>query len=150
MAIHLLLIDDSPSDRHIQSILLESGLDDFDIQITAIEQPLPNIEDYKNFDGVIIDYDLIIIKGLELAKEISEKLPNLPLVIYTGMELFYSEFTGAERKGVSYVLSKNKSFDTLNKMHAFCRDILRVKKALGRRRSIRVEGENLEHLRSGK
>lgn len=135
--INLLMVDDSRIDRLAQAMFLKDGLEEFDISIQTVDQPLPLTEQYAQYDGLILDYDLVTIKGMTLARRIHEKLPGLPMVILTGMELWHEDFRGHEQHGVIHVLSKNDPAASLVKMVAFCREIVRIKAQLGRRKKLR-------------
>jgi len=135
--INLLMVDDSRIDRLAQVMLFKDGLADFDLHITTVPQPLGTIEEYAQFDGLILDYDLLVVKGMALAKRIHAELPTMPIVIYTGMELWHSDFVGHEQHGVIHVMSKNDPATALIKMMAFCREIARMKSQLGRRAKLR-------------
>lgn len=136
MSVTLLLIDDSDLERRLQSALIVDGLKDLDVQVVTASKPLKSMQDYAAYDGIVLEYDLIVTKGIVLLRAIHEALPDIPVVIYTGMETWHTDLVNAEQYGASYVLSKNKPADALNKLRAFVRDIKRLKKVAGRRRSI--------------
>jgi CheY-like chemotaxis protein len=70
----------------------------------------------EDFDMLVTDFRMEGMNGLELAKKVREKTPNIPIIIVTG----YSDLDG--NKDVT-VLSKENLFPTLlEKIKAFLGD----------------------------
>lgn len=55
-------------------------------QIASVEDPerALSILEFTNFDLIITDYDLPMISGLELLKQIKKDFPDIPVIFYTG------------------------------------------------------------------
>ena len=72
--------------------------------------------DQEDFDMLVTDFRMEGMNGLELAKKVREKTPNIPIIIVTG----YSDLDG--NKDVT-VLSKENLFPTLlDKIKVFLGD----------------------------
>lgn len=77
----LLHVDDDPAFRDLFAILFSRWFD-----ITAAAEPGAALEALKHavFDGVVLDYDLPGMTGLELFEQVREGFPALPVFFYTG------------------------------------------------------------------
>ena len=89
MTIRLLLIDDSPLDRELFIALMTGDGDTPWLRNVVYDQtskPLDNLEDYRKYDGVILDYNLRgPMTGYEVAKQINGFDWHIPIVILTGL-----------------------------------------------------------------
>jgi len=83
--IHVLLVEDSPSDARLQRHRF-SRLDPSEWQLHHVERLADAIESCTNFpiDVVLLDLNLPDADGLETVTEFREAIPHLPIVVLTG------------------------------------------------------------------
>ncbi|MFA9376618.1 MAG: response regulator [Lachnotalea sp.] len=81
--IKVLVVDDSPKVLR----LLEKGLKSFGYQVRAINNPHTALEEMKSdtFDIVISDDSMREMNGIQLAMNVKQKNPQMPIIIVTGM-----------------------------------------------------------------
>lgn len=83
--IHVLLVEDSPSDARLQRHRF-SRLDPTEWQLHHVERLADAIESCANLpiDVVLLDLNLPDADGLETVTEFREAIPHLPIVVLTG------------------------------------------------------------------
>lgn len=103
----ILIADDSPAIRKALRRLLEAG---HPWQITEVEDGQAAISKALQLrpDLVILDLAMPVSDGLTAAREISQALPEIPIVMYT-MHRTQSLELAAQKLGVRKMLSKVQS-----------------------------------------
>ena len=81
--IKILHLDDSPDEGEIIADFFGAVAD---VDIAFINQPFQDPRDYLNYDGVIIDYLLGPMKGIDVSTQIHSLDWRLPVAILTGMD----------------------------------------------------------------
>lgn len=141
MNVRLVMIDDSDIDLKLKKAYFEEALKPFDVSIDTFTAPLATYGDYEAYDGIIMDYDLGgTLKGLEVCRQIHAHLPEMMMVLHTGMVNWFPEFAGVQLCGISHVLDKNRDDKAAWVLYDFVRVIVRIKTALGRRSSVQRLG----------
>lgn len=81
----LLLIDDRLEDREMYKALLAEGEPSFlrDVDLMTVDRP-PDLDFYQLIHGVILDQNMTHTTGVEEARRIRARYPNLPLILMTG------------------------------------------------------------------
>lgn len=78
----LLLVDDEDGDAELFSRAV--GRIDPRVDCTHHLRPLASIEDYAEYDGVIMDRIMPGVDGLALAIAIADRYPAMPVMLLTG------------------------------------------------------------------
>jgi CheY-like chemotaxis protein len=88
-SIRLLLVDDSRADRALFVALLAGDPDHpwlRDVDIVAVDKPLDQVEQYAEYDGVLLDLSLGGgLTGLDIARQIHQFDWRIPTMVITGM-----------------------------------------------------------------
>lgn len=109
---HILYIDDEPALRTVA----RRGLERMGYRVTAHSSGERAIEVFLaspgDFDAVVTDHLMPTVSGLDLARAISQRRPELPIVLFTGFVDHLAEQEIAET-GVCEVLSKPTSIKIL-------------------------------------
>ena len=86
MPIHLLLVEDNPSDALLLQHLLDSQYPgQYTIATTETLGEAKAIIAREAFDAVLLDLSLPDAQGLETIGRLAEAAPNLPIVVLTGL-----------------------------------------------------------------
>lgn len=109
MTIRLLVVDDSRVDRELfMALMLGDGKSSWlrDVTFTLVAGPLPDPQDYRAYDGVILDYHLSSgVTGMELASMIHQMDWRIPVMLMTGSAP--DELPGDLHDYVDYVTFKD-------------------------------------------
>jgi CheY-like chemotaxis protein len=104
---HILFVDDEKA----LALLGEDLLSEFGYQVTCAYSGEEALELYEQsqvaFDLVITDESMPGISGIELAQEIYQHTPDLPIILCTGYSLSTEE-AGMEKTNIVDVLAKTE------------------------------------------
>jgi CheY-like chemotaxis protein len=109
----ILLVEDSPE----VSLITVEYLQELGHQAVAVvdaELALQQVAQ-RAFDAVMTDVSLPGMSGIELAKELAKKYPNLPVVISSGYGSLNVEFLMGSAQSNVMVLPKPYDLDMLEK-----------------------------------
>jgi PAS domain S-box-containing protein len=82
--ISVLHVDDDPDFADLAATYLERIDDRFSVEIeTRASEGFDRLEN-KDYDCIISDYDIPGMDGIEFLRDVREKFPNLPFILYTG------------------------------------------------------------------
>jgi len=81
--ISLLYVDDEPALLDLAKEFLEQS-DVFDVDIAHSAVEALNILKKRDYEGIISDYQMPEMDGIELLKSIRSRYPDLPFIIFTG------------------------------------------------------------------
>ena len=81
--ISVLYVDDDPSLLEIGKTFLESG-GIFAVETTEHPLDVPGLLEKNEYDCIISDYQMPILDGIGLLKEIRNRYPDLPFILFTG------------------------------------------------------------------
>lgn len=128
---HVLLVEDSPTDRFLATDALINGFGSEGVRITAVDRLSTAMEAAANtrdpIDAVLCDLDLPDARGLEVVHELRALDPALPILVLTG--------TFAKDRGRRAV--RHGADDYLVKAHLSPRSVQRaVSFALERRQTM--------------
>lgn len=107
--IHLLLIDDNPSDRMLERRLIEKEVPNVEITEVRNHEELNAHLDAVDYDIVVTDYQLMWSNGLEVLRMIKMKNPEKPVIMVTG--------TGSEEIAVEAMKSGLNDYIIKNSRH---------------------------------
>jgi len=113
--LRLLLVDDDPSFLDITSRHFELYGEDFEIETCVGPREALELLERRDFDGIVSDYRMPGMNGIELLKEVRADYPDLPFVLLTseGSEEVASE---ALRNDVTdYVKKGDGSYELMVK-----------------------------------
>jgi PAS domain S-box-containing protein len=136
-------VDDSPQDIALTKIHLSKMLPEAEFHtFTAATEVLQALE-HTHCDVIISDYQMPVMNGMTLLKEIRRKYPDLPFVFFTGQgneELAVEAF----RSGADDYYAKEESFAHYQRL-ANC--ITRLSQAYQERKEYRKTRQNLDENR---
>lgn len=100
----ILYVDDDFDSCQLIPIFLSHG---GDYEVTAMEDPLKasKVIDQKDFDLYLLDYCMPEMTGVMLCKQIREKHPDTPIVMYSALDREVDR-EQAEKAGVDLFLIK--------------------------------------------
>lgn len=81
--ISVLYVDDDPSLLEIGKVFLESG-GTFTVETTEHPLDVPGLLEKNEYDCIISDYQMPILDGIGLLKEIRGRYSDLPFILFTG------------------------------------------------------------------
>lgn len=146
--IHILLIDDEPSDlRKIVDILTNS---EFDFEIyTAINVKMAmKIADVKELDIIISDWIMPGINGIEGIKlfKTHPKLKDIPIIIVTGLMLSAKNLKIALNAGAEDFVSKPiNNIELIARINAVLRTVRYFKeKTIAEKRVVELKYKNIQ------
>lgn len=117
----ILLVEDSPE----VSLITVEYLTELGHQVVAVADAELAVEQValRSFDAVVTDVSLPGMSGIELAKALVQKYPQLPVVIASGYGTLNVESLLGQRQAKVLVLAKPYDMDmlekTLNKAASF-------------------------------
>jgi CheY-like chemotaxis protein/anti-sigma regulatory factor (Ser/Thr protein kinase) len=120
----VLVVDDSPVDRHRVGGLLQKHPDWVVIHAASGQETLAAIERQMP-DVVLTDLRMPGMNGLELVEEIKRKYPFLPVILVTAFGSEEIAILALERGAASYVPKRNLS----RQLHATVKQVLEVVQA---------------------
>jgi PAS domain S-box-containing protein len=109
---HVLYVDDDP----VLLLMVEALLQRWDYRVTCLSDPrevLPLLRARPDeFDVLVTDFNMPALSGLDLALQVAQLRPNLPVIISSG---FVSDAMRADvlRAGVRHVLQKEYTLEQL-------------------------------------
>jgi HAMP domain-containing protein/CheY-like chemotaxis protein len=125
---HLLLVEDDVLQR--QTIV--EGLGNSDLKTTVADTGEAALRELKTktFDCVVLDLKLPDISGFQLIEQIRQELNlwSVPIIVYTGRELSYSEDAQLKRMADMVITKDDRSLDRL--VDETCVFLNRVRKNL--------------------
>jgi CheY-like chemotaxis protein len=84
-SVRLLLVDDDPDDLEMAELFLKRQSDRFSIiGATSAAGGLEYLAENGNFDCVVSDFSMPGMDGIEFLREVRERYPDLPFILYTG------------------------------------------------------------------
>jgi CheY-like chemotaxis protein len=109
----LLIVEDDPTQRRAIIELIGNG----DVQSTAVgsaEECLAELE-AKHYDCMVLDLGLPDVSGFELIERIktTDRLRELPIIVYTGRDLTEQEETQLKRFSDAIIVKSAKSMEQL-------------------------------------
>lgn len=82
--ISILHIDDEPSFSDLVATFLEREDDRITVQTATSPKEGLDIFANSSLDCIVSDYEMPQMDGLDVLKEVREKHPDLPFILYTG------------------------------------------------------------------
>lgn len=130
------IVENSRVDALAMRAKMRSGDNPFlrDIELVFFDKPLPSIEDYRQYDGVILDQHLgDDILGTDIAQKIHAMDWHIPIMLATGDEPY--NLPSDARDYLDAIAYKNsvgrgKTEGEFGTIRAWLRQIARVKDAL--------------------
>ena len=104
----LLLIEDNPGDAELAAEWLHD-MEDFNLELTRADTLASAVDAViqRDFDGAILDLNLPDSKGIETLRRLLEASPDLPVIVFSGLEVIPDFALEIERSGAADVLFKN-------------------------------------------
>ncbi len=86
--IRILLVEDCASDVYMIEKMLLDAAEDGEFDITAVPRLADTFKllDSQEFDIILLDLNLLDIDGVASVAAIHAESPNIPLIVYSGME----------------------------------------------------------------
>ena len=103
----LLFVDDSEAEREIMALTLDAAFPGAAIRPVSEPSTVRQICDDQSFDCVLLDYNMPVMDGLTLARQLRAANAYLPIILVTsvGDEMLVAE---ALRSGVSDYITKSR------------------------------------------
>ncbi len=134
--IKLLLVDDE--EEFLTSSSQALGRRGFEVDIAPNGVSALDMIDKSNYDLVVLDVKMPDIDGIEVFRQISKKLPNLPVILLTGHSTFHDAFQ-TSKNGIADYISKPVDMEELAE---------RIRKALNKAKSnIKKDGDDPDLLK---
>jgi CheY-like chemotaxis protein len=110
--VKILIVDDSPVDRHLAANLLEKGGDLTILSASNGKEALAVMERDPP-DLVLTDLQMPEMNGLELVEDIKHKYPSIPVILMTAHGSEEIAIQALQRGAASYVPKRNLAQDLL-------------------------------------
>ncbi|MHB8060144.1 MAG: two-component system sensor histidine kinase NtrB [Gaiellaceae bacterium] len=133
--LRVLIVDDNPDDRRLAARALAAEFGGIELSEAGDAESLKKAIELGAFDAVITDYRLRWTTGLEVLREVRERFPSVPVVMFTG--------TGTEDVAVAAMKSGLDDYVVKTPRH-FARLPMAVKGALERQRGKKAEVDLVE------
>ena len=130
--LRILIVDDNPDDRRLAARALAAEFGGIELTEAIDAESLTKALELGNFDAVITDYRLRWTTGLDVLREVKERNPAVPVVMFTG--------TGTENVAVAAMKSGLDDYVVKTPRH-FARLPMAIKTSLERQRGIVAEVE---------
>ncbi len=130
--LRVLIVDDNPDDRRLAARALAAEFGGIELTEAIDEESLAEALELGNFDAVITDYRLRWTTGLDVLREVKERSPTVPVVMFTG--------TGTEDVAVAAMKSGLDDYVVKTPRH-FARLPMAIKTSLERQRGRAAEIE---------
>lgn len=99
----ILVVDDDRAQRRILGTYL--GLEGFTVDLAAsAEEALPLLDDYDQYDAIILDQRMPGLSGIELLTEIRARAPDLPVLMVTAMPDLESAIGALDLAATKYMV----------------------------------------------
>jgi signal transduction histidine kinase len=129
--LHILVVDDSPSDRLAAVRGLRKGFaPGVRVHEVGTEPEWRQALDTAHFDLAIIDYRLGWTDGLELLRELKARAPAKPVIMLTGTSTEGQALMGAQEGLDDYLTKEPHSYATLPRAVRFALERARQRQAL--------------------
>ena len=130
--LRILIVDDNPDDRRLAARALAAEFGGIELTEAIDAESLAKALELGNFDAVITDYRLRWTTGLDVLREVKERSPTVPVVMFTG--------TGTEDVAVAAMKSGLDDYVVKTPRH-FARLPMAIKTSLERQRGKAAEVE---------
>jgi PAS domain S-box-containing protein len=130
--LRVLIVDDNPDDRRLAARALAAEFGGIELTEAIDAESLAKALELGNFDAVVTDYRLRWTTGVDVLREVKERSPTVPVVMFTG--------TGTEDVAVAAMKSGLDDYVVKTPRH-FARLPMAVKASLERQRGRAAEIE---------
>ncbi|MGA9760916.1 MAG: PAS domain S-box protein [Gaiellaceae bacterium] len=130
--LRVLIVDDNPDDRRLAARALAAEFGGIELTEAGDAESLSEALELGTFDAAITDYRLRWTTGLDVLREIKQRFPDIPVVMFTG--------TGTEDVAVAAMKSGLDDYVIKSPQH-FARLPMALQAAIERQRGKSAENE---------
>ena len=109
----IIVVDDYASFADMAREYIENFTQKSVIAFYTPDEVLEYINNHKDVEFLVSDYEMPKMNGFDLAKEVSEKIPNIKIIIWSGHDKRTLEKTNEEYNIKGEFLSKGRIIDVV-------------------------------------
>ena len=110
---HILIVDDEPPVRELAAMYFQGR--GFQVTTASSFEEANQLIDQPNddFDLVILDIELGAKSGLDLIVPFQKRFPNIPILLFSGVQLTPDQWEKARGEGASGYLRKTQPLEEM-------------------------------------